>query len=72
MDGEIIRNIVEILITGVFRGGLYSLIAVGLALIFGVMNISNFAHGEYYMLGAYFGFFAFTSLHLVLLHTLCL
>ncbi|HHY30906.1 MAG TPA: branched-chain amino acid ABC transporter permease [Syntrophaceticus sp.] len=64
MDGEIIRNIVEILITGVFRGGLYSLIAVGLALIFGVMNISNFAHGEYYMLGAYFGFFAFTSLHL--------
>jgi len=64
VDGEIIRNIVEILITGVFRGGLYSLIAVGLALIFGVMNISNFAHGEYYMLGAYFGFFAFTSLHL--------
>jgi len=64
VDGEIIRNLVEILITGVFRGGLYSLIAVGLALIFGVMNISNFAHGEYYMLGAYFGFFGFTSLHL--------
>jgi branched-chain amino acid transport system permease protein len=36
---------------------MYSLMAVGLALVFGVMNIANFAHGEFYMLGAFFGYF---------------
>jgi branched-chain amino acid transport system permease protein len=46
------------------RGGLYALMAVGLALVFGVMNICHFAHGEYYVLGAYAAFFAFSTYHL--------
>lgn len=52
------------LVTGVLRGGLYALMAVGLSLVFGVMNIPNFAHGEFYMLGAYFAYFAFANFHL--------
>ena len=53
----------NIVLTGVLRGGLYALMAVGLSLVFGVMNIPNFAHGEFYMLGAYFSYFAYTTFH---------
>lgn len=48
----------ELLIAGILRGGMYVLMALGLSLVFGVMKIPNFAHGQLYMLGAYFGFFA--------------
>jgi branched-chain amino acid transport system permease protein len=51
----------NLLITGFLRGGLYALMAVGLALVFGVMNICHFAHGEYYVLGAYAAFFAYVT-----------
>lgn len=54
----------NMLLTGILRGGLYALMAVGLSLVFGVMNIPNFAHGEFYMLGAYFAYFAFAKFHL--------
>lgn len=53
-----------IIVIGILRGGIYVLMALGLSLAFGVMNISNFAHGEFYMLGAYYGFFARTVLGL--------
>jgi branched-chain amino acid transport system permease protein len=58
------EEIFDFLITGFLRGGMYSLMAVGLTLVFGVMNIANFAHGEFYMLGAFFGYFAYTYLNL--------
>ena len=54
------EEVLNIMITGILRGGMYALMAVGLSLVFGVMNIPNFAHGEFYMLGAYFAFFAFS------------
>jgi branched-chain amino acid transport system permease protein len=54
---DLLREIWDFLATGILRGGMYSLMAVGLALVFGVMNIANFAHGEFYMLGAFFGYF---------------
>ena len=34
-------------------GGTYSLLGIGLTLVFGLMNVVNFAHGEFYTLGAY-------------------
>ena len=40
--------------------GLYALVAVGLTLVFGVMRILNFAHGEFVMLGSYLSFWLFT------------
>lgn len=46
----------QVLITGVLMGGIYGLIAVGLTLIFGVMNIVNFAHGTFMMLAMYLTF----------------
>jgi branched-chain amino acid transport system permease protein len=55
MDLSIIWNL---FITGILRGGLYALMAGGLALLFGVMNICNFAHGELFVIGAYIAYFA--------------
>jgi len=46
--------IVNALLNGIFGGLLYALVALGLALIFGVMDIINFAHGDFVMLGTYF------------------
>ena len=55
-------TLIDLLITSVLRGGIYASMAVGLALVFGVMNICHFAHGEYYVLGAYTAFFVYTAL----------
>ena len=43
--------------TGLVLGMIFVLLAIGLSLIFGLMTVVNFAHGSFYMLGAYFGFF---------------
>ncbi len=48
----------NLLVAGILRGGLYALMAGGLALLFGVMNICNFAHGELFVIGAYIAYFA--------------
>lgn len=47
-------------INGLFLGGNYALVAIGLSMIYGVMMIMNFAHGEFLMIGMYLGFWAFT------------
>lgn len=50
------------LLNVVVTGGMWALLAAGLALIFGVMNIPYFAHGESFMVGAYTGYVVFTAL----------
>jgi branched-chain amino acid transport system permease protein len=63
-----IPAILDLIIIGLLRGGLYALMAAGLALLLGVMDVSNFAHGEFYMIGAYAAYFAYTifGLHPIL------
>jgi len=48
----------QLLTNGVLTGGILALSALGLTLIFGVMDIVNFAHGTYVMLAMYAGYFA--------------
>ncbi len=43
----------EVLLQGFVRGSMYALMATGLSLIFGIMGVANFAHGELFMLGTY-------------------
>ncbi|MGH7383682.1 MAG: branched-chain amino acid ABC transporter permease [Candidatus Rokuibacteriota bacterium] len=46
------------LLNGLLLGATYSLLGIGLTLVFGLMNVVNFAHGEFYTLGAYAAFAA--------------
>ena len=48
---------IQQVVNGIIIGSVYSLIAIGLTMIFGVMRISNFAHGDYGMVGAYVAVF---------------
>ena len=52
----------EQLSNGIIIGGVYALIALGYTLIYGVLQFLNLAHGELYMMGAFFGFFAMVAL----------
>ena len=51
---------IQSILNGVLMGCIYALIALGLSLIFGVMNVVNFAHGNFVMLSMYFTFWAGT------------
>ena len=51
----------QILVNGVLLGGLYGLMALGMALVWGVLNIVNLAHGAFIMLGGYAVYFLFTG-----------
>ncbi len=52
--------LIQHLVNGLLLGSTYSLLGVGLTLIFGLMNVVNFAHGEFYTLGAYVTFATLT------------
>ena len=51
---------VQHLLNGLLIGGIYALMGIGLTLVFGVMNVVNFAHGQFYMLGAFVMYSVFT------------
>ncbi|RLB78024.1 MAG: branched-chain amino acid ABC transporter permease [Deltaproteobacteria bacterium] len=55
---------IQLLIAGILLGGVYALASIGLTLIFGVMKIVNFAHGEFLMLAMYLSYWLFRLFHL--------
>src|ERR1019366_823849 len=56
--------LLQILADALLLGGVYTLMAIGLSLAFGVTRIINFAHGDIVMYGAYGAFFAFAGLNI--------
>ena len=60
MSGQLLQQIVNSLLIG----SVYSLVAIGLTLIWGVMNIINFAHGDFLMIGMFLAFWCYTLLHI--------
>ncbi len=54
----------QILVNGILLGGLYAVMALGLALVWGVLNIVNLAHGAFIMLGAYASWYLYTYAHI--------
>lgn len=63
------QALIQVLASGLLMGAIYALIAVGLSLIFGLMDVVNFAHGEFLMLAMYmmFGLVTLTALDPLLL-----
>ncbi|MEM2291345.1 MAG: branched-chain amino acid ABC transporter permease [Candidatus Korarchaeum sp.] len=53
---------IEQTVLGLMMGGIYAAVGVGLTMIFGVMKLSNFAHGEFYMIGAFLTYTLVTAL----------
>lgn len=54
----------ELLFQGLVRGAMYALMGIGLSLIFGILGIVNFSHGEFFMLGTYAMYFVAVALGL--------
>lgn len=54
------EQVIQQLINGISLGSIYALIALGYTMVYGIIKLINFAHGDIYMIGAYVGFFAMT------------
>lgn len=54
------ENVLQTLAAGLFIGAIYGLMCVGLAMIFGVMRVINFAQGDFMMVGMYAAYYIFT------------
>ena len=54
--------LLQLIVNGLLLGGIYALISIGLTLIFGVVRVINFAHGEFLMLSMYITYFSYTFL----------
>lgn len=59
-------QLIQQIINGLSLGSIYGLIALGYTMVYGVLKLINFAHGEIFMLGTYFGMWAITALKLPL------
>ena len=62
----------DLIISAVLKGGMYILISMGLSLVYGVMKIPNFAHGEFYLVGAYCAYVGLSILKLPAIVTMAL
>jgi branched-chain amino acid transport system permease protein len=58
------RELLQQLVNSVLIGSVYSLVAIGLTLIWGVMNVVNFAHGDFLMVGMFIAFWCYTLFHI--------
>jgi branched-chain amino acid transport system permease protein len=52
----------QLTVNGLTLGCVYSLIALGYSMVYGILKLLNFAHGDVYMVGAFIGFFIYTGL----------
>jgi len=64
MEFTFTQQLVQQLVNGVSLGSIYALIALGYTMVYGIIKLINFAHGDIYMVGAYVAFFATTVLKL--------
>src|SRR5579885_2910349 len=52
------QDFIQHLINGVSLGSIYALIALGYTMVYGILQLINFAHSDVYMVGAFIGFYA--------------
>ncbi|CDM67266.1 inner-membrane translocator [Clostridium bornimense] len=65
-------ELLQQLTNGLSLGSIYALIALGYTMVYGIINLINFAHGDIYMIGAFVGIFCGSTLKLPLIPTLLL
>lgn len=58
-----LQQFVQLLVNGISLGSIYALMALGYTMVYGIIQLINFAHGDVLMIGAYIGWFAITKLH---------
>lgn len=64
MEFTFTQQFIQQLVNGLSLGSIYALIALGYTMVYGIIKLINFAHGDIYMVGAYVAFFATTTLKL--------
>ncbi|PTY80405.1 branched-chain amino acid ABC transporter permease [Heyndrickxia sporothermodurans] len=57
-------EIIQQLVNGISLGSIYALIALGYTMVYGIVKLINFAHGDVFMIGSFIGFYSITFLHL--------
>jgi len=57
-------EIIQQLVNGISLGSIYALIALGYTMVYGIVKLINFAHGDVFMIGAFVGFLSITAFHL--------
>ncbi|MDR7002530.1 branched-chain amino acid ABC transporter permease [Neobacillus niacini] len=57
-------EIIQQLVNGISLGSIYALIALGYTMVYGIVKLINFAHGDVFMVGAFIGFYSITFLHM--------
>jgi branched-chain amino acid transport system permease protein len=67
---EYTMELLQQLINGLALGSVYALLALGYTMVYGIIQLINFAHGEIYMIGAFSGFYCASVLKLPLIPTL--
>lgn len=59
---ELLAQLTQQLINGLSLGAIYALIAIGYTMVYGIIGMINFAHGEIYMIGSYIGLVTLTAI----------
>ncbi|NLX45508.1 MAG: hypothetical protein GXY71_06310, partial [Treponema sp.] len=59
--GRKVSTFIEQLVNGLTVGSFYALVALGYSMVYGVMKLINFAHGDLFALGAYLGYSLLTG-----------
>ncbi|MDN4075127.1 branched-chain amino acid ABC transporter permease [Fictibacillus terranigra] len=57
-------ELIQQLVNGISLGSIYALIALGYTMVYGIVKLINFAHGDVFMVGAFVGFYSITVLHI--------
>lgn len=55
-------EILQQIVNGISLGSIYALIALGYTMVYGIVKLINFAHGDVFMIGSFVGFFSITVL----------
>ncbi|MDN4527412.1 branched-chain amino acid ABC transporter permease [Fictibacillus fluitans] len=65
-------ELIQQLVNGISLGSIYALIALGYTMVYGIVKLINFAHGDVFMVGSFVGFYSITVLHLPFIVSLIL